>query len=948
MSGRPSAPDDITAPSGEVRTDEPIPREIGRYAVLGELGRGGMGRVLRAYDPKLQREVALKTVRKGQVSGAAQARMIREARAMAKLSHSNVVAVFDVEVDDDGGVVLAMELVAGTTISQWLLGNPTWTEILDAFVAAGHGLAAAHAAGLLHRDFKPSNVLVGDDGRVKVTDFGLAKPAGSAPSQDASLSGDDEDPDLTSPGSVVGTPRYMAPEQYTGSELDETTDQYAFCIALWQALCGEPPFEGNMRQLREAKALGPPPWPRESTVPRSIADAIARGLAPARHLRWPSMDALLAALAHDPFRRRRRVAWVVGVAVVGSGIAAAGWTWQAQRASLCSGAAVELQGVWDDDRRAEVEAAFGATAIAYAPATWSLVRDAVDAYAQQWSAQHREACEATTMRGEQSQAVMDARMACLRRARVDLAAAVDVLAHADADVVEEARRVVDQLPPLSRCEDAEALLAEVSLPESGEQTEAVEAARLELARTRALMSAGKYDDALAIAEPLLHRSEAIGHAPLHTEVLLTIGRVRRSKGEFPAAEAHLREAYRSALMARQWSTAEICAEELAWVVGYAQERPAEAQAYLDTARGLLPRVGPEGSVEHSIREARIESHAGQLEIRAGKYAEAQQRLQRVVDRLVEVLGPDHPDVITTRGTLAQALDSLGKPDEAEAEYRIVVAMKEQRLGAQHPSTGLARLNLAVTLFTQHRLEEAEREYVAAREVLETALGPDHPQVAFARGNLAHVYELQERFAEAEAEHRATLAIKIKAFGADHPRVSTTRSGLATSLSSQGKFEEAEKEAREALRVIEQAQGPDHPDVAKLRCNVAYVLQQMKRYPEAVAELRRAKKVIEAQLGPDHPDVATVAHYLGTALLHVEGGVEEGIAELERAWALRKRVTVSALERGEAAFSLAEALQDRDRARARELAAEAMAAYGDAGDAGKGPTAAIQRWLARHS
>jgi tetratricopeptide (TPR) repeat protein len=418
-------------------------------------------------------------------------------------------------------------------------------------------------------------------------------------------------------------------------------------------------------------------------------------------------------------------------------------------------------------------------------------------------------------------------------------------------------------------------------------------------------------------------------------------------GEYPAAEAHLREAFRSALVARQWTTAQECAEDLAWVVGYAQERPAEAEAYLDVARGLLPRVGAPGSPERAIRESRLEVAAAQLEIRAGKYADAQRRLQGALDVLALALGPDHPEVISTRGTLAQALDSLGRPDAAEAEYRTVVAMKERRLGAQHPSTGLARLNLAVTLFSQHRLEDAEREYIAAREVLEAALGPDHPQVAFARGNLAHVYELQQRFTEAEAEHRATLDIKIRRFGADHPRVATTRSGLAMSLSSQGKHEAAEKEAREALRVIEQAQGPDHPDVAKLRANVAIVLHAMERYPEAIAEVRRVKAVLETQLGPDHPDLATVSLQLGTLLLLVPGGAEEGTALLERAWELRKRVTVSALERGEAAFALAEALPHRDRARARSLAEEALVAYRDAGDAGKAPTETIQAWLRRH-
>ncbi len=214
-------------------------QEIGRYLVIDELGHGGMGQVLRAYDPKLQREVALKILQVARMSELAQQRLVREARAMARLSHPNVVAVYDVEEDTEHGVVIAMEYVEGITLRRWLKRGPTWSEIVAHFIEAGRGLAAAHAVGLMHRDFKPSNVLVGSDGRVRVTDFGLARMTGATEDPRASphVVGSRESTDslsieLTEVGAVMGTPRFMSPEHHDDETLDATTDQYSFCVAL--------------------------------------------------------------------------------------------------------------------------------------------------------------------------------------------------------------------------------------------------------------------------------------------------------------------------------------------------------------------------------------------------------------------------------------------------------------------------------------------------------------------------------------------------------------------------------------------------------------------------------------------------------------------------------------------------------------------------------------------
>jgi serine/threonine protein kinase len=332
---RTAAQDTTTAlrsPSARAVGVPPTGTVHGRYLVIEELGHGGMGVVVRAYDPKLQREVALKVLRQDVMADAARVRMIREARAMAKLNHPNVVAIYDVSLDD-GLIALAMEYVPGPTLRTWLTEtHRPVADIVAAFVQAGRGLAAAHAEGLLHRDFKPANALVqtdarGDDPRdarvvdhlrVKVTDFGIARldtvpdppPVDDDEVADLLSRSDDTGTGaLTELGTVMGTPRYMAPEQHAGGPLGPATDQYAFCISLWEALTGELPFVDD---LAHRKALGPPPWPRGASAPAGVVAALRRGLAARPEDRFPDMHALLRALVAHTERGRSRATVALG------------------------------------------------------------------------------------------------------------------------------------------------------------------------------------------------------------------------------------------------------------------------------------------------------------------------------------------------------------------------------------------------------------------------------------------------------------------------------------------------------------------------------------------------------------------------------------------------------------------------------------------------------------
>ncbi|MEM6991966.1 MAG: serine/threonine-protein kinase, partial [Myxococcota bacterium] len=323
----------LDGPPGEARSG-PIAlgpeRRLGRYTVLDVLGRGGMGVVYAAYDSQLDRRVALKVIRSPDSRRAPRhrQRLLREAQAMARLAHPNVIGVHDVGTLEDE-VFLAMEFVAGSTLGEWARDAPrSWRDIRDAYLGAGRGLAAAHAAGLVHRDFKPDNVLIDDSRRARVTDFGLARaddsqlaaardPSASDP--ELALDRDDGVTDsisggsplalrMTKVGTRIGTPAYMAPEQHAGEEADALSDQFSFCVALYEAFFDRAPFRGGTPESLAAHVLAgrvrsPPSG---SPVPGPIRRAVMRGLSVRPEHRFATMGALLDALAYDPARRRRR------------------------------------------------------------------------------------------------------------------------------------------------------------------------------------------------------------------------------------------------------------------------------------------------------------------------------------------------------------------------------------------------------------------------------------------------------------------------------------------------------------------------------------------------------------------------------------------------------------------------------------------------------------------
>ncbi|HET6585574.1 MAG TPA: serine/threonine-protein kinase, partial [Nannocystaceae bacterium] len=373
---------------------------IGRYSVTHRIGWGGMGVVYAAHDPDLDRDVAIKVLRHDvDRDPRRQAWLLREAQALAKLNHPNVVQVYEVGKYDDH-VFLAMELVEGRTLRAWVRADrPAWRDVVAHYLEAGRGLAAAHRAGVIHRDVKPDNLLLGSDGRVRMLDFGLAgldpsasaRASASASAFESTSHGISSD-DFTAPGGISGTPSYMAPEQHAGGELDAASDQFAFCVSLWEALCGSPPYSGkNASELAEHKRRGPPPWPKHAPGNRALVDALRRGLAADPEARFSGMEALLSALAGAiSHRRRNRIALAVGaVALVAGSTALASWRGAAP--TPCGGAHEQLGDAWSPARRDASQQAFAATGLSYADRTWQRAAGTLDAYAAQWAEQHTDA-----------------------------------------------------------------------------------------------------------------------------------------------------------------------------------------------------------------------------------------------------------------------------------------------------------------------------------------------------------------------------------------------------------------------------------------------------------------------------------------------------------------------------------------------------------------------------
>jgi tetratricopeptide (TPR) repeat protein/predicted Ser/Thr protein kinase len=664
---------------------EPEPgARCGRYVILERLGQGGMGVVYGAYDSDLDRKVALKLLRtsgrmaEGVTEG--RARLLREAKAMAKLSHPNVVAVHDVGTIA-GRIFIAMEYVDGTTLTRWLKRDRrTWAEIRDVFAEAGRGLAAAHTAGLVHRDFKPDNVLVGKDGRVRVTDFGLAR-ASETTEMDASPSERvleasrvplrDE---LTQPGLVMGTPPYMAPEQCCGVAADHRMDQFAFCVGLYEALYKRRPFKGRTRaELREEIEAGRiRPVPKGNDVPGWLHAILLRGLAANPAERWRSMDELVAQLSPSPRLRRRLLAAGAFVVAALAGTSVYALT----SAPRCEGAADEVAEVWDVSRRGAIESGMLASGRPHASDSVTRVGASIDRYTARWVEMRTEACEATAA-GEQSAELLDLRMACLDRRLEEVDALVDVVTDGDPDVADGATLAASSLPSLEQCRRAETIAAELRPPTDPAEAAAVADLQLELARLGILARSGDASRTIADAEALVAKARHLGRAPLTAGALNVLGDLQLRLGDSEQAREALSESALMAAAGEHHRVAASAATSMMSVVGPKDYK--EGLLWGWYAEAAVDRIGRGGSEEGAMLEG-----LGAVFSAHDRHDEARDHFSRAVELYTVIHGREHPSVARALVSLGDALRDADNFADARARYEDALLIAREAYGEHHP------------------------------------------------------------------------------------------------------------------------------------------------------------------------------------------------------------------------------------------------------------------------
>jgi tetratricopeptide (TPR) repeat protein/tRNA A-37 threonylcarbamoyl transferase component Bud32 len=797
----------VSAGAGSVADDQPENTAvavirggmIGRYIVLGLLGKGGMGVVYSAYDPELDRKVALKLLRvvnrkKGEDLDAKRSRLLREAKAIARLSHPSVVVVYDVGTYQDQ-VFIAMELVDGMTALRWRdTRKPSWKEILRVFIDAGEGIAAAHAADLIHRDFKPENVMVTREGKVRVMDFGLARTMERITTETSPSSSDGDgptmpgvrpaEPRLTHEGNVVGTPAYMPPEQYLGVT-DERSDQFSFCVSLYECLYGHHPFEArtsvgltsNMQAGRVHDA------PAGTKIPTWVRRILLKGLKPRPEDRWTSMPEMLEALRKDPAIARRR--WLIaGSAVAAVGALLFGMQRAADtRRAFCAAGPDKLVGAWElptthdqagAPRHIAIEKSFLATGKPYARDAIRGVIKALDDYAGKWVGLYRDACEATHIRGEQSEEVLDLRMGCLNDRLNGLRALTDVFGSATGEVVEHAVEAAHALTPLDGCSDIRQLKSIIQPPDQSVK-ERVEDLRRDLGQIKAIYDAGKYLEALDRLKPTIAEAKKLGYRPLEAEALTRLGLAQSELYKCEDATKTFEEAVRASIASRHDDLLPEISSTLLWDLANLR-RFDESDQWSRFAEATIER----GTASNPLAYAWLLNNIGVSYLLGGRVQESLEYQQRARVLKEKILGPDDPDVARTMNNVALSLSTLGRSNEALDLINRSLRIHKTILGATHPETATDLSNRGEILLAMGSFAEALASYQEANAIFEREFGPNDTTVAFSLTGIGNSLVSLGRPSEAIAPLEQALQIRRKA-DPNGARLGETEFALARSL-----------------------------------------------------------------------------------------------------------------------------------------------------------------------
>jgi tetratricopeptide (TPR) repeat protein len=825
------------------------PIRCGRYELREKLGEGAMGVVYHAHDPELDRWVAVKLLREPSDDETRDV-LREEGRALARLSHPNVVQVLGVG-REQGRTWIAMEWVEGTTLAQWATAHPPGTAqrhatALRMLLAAGRGLHAAHVAGLVHRDFKPANVLVrGRDQLVKVADFGLARPQLMAETLEspyqASARAELVDDlshvsrGLTRTGAIVGTPRYMSPEQHMGQLADARSDQFCFAVSAWEVFYGSPPFSARTANgVLDAIERGELPVPDTDAVPSGVRDVLARALAADPQARYPSMGELLRELG-----RRRR-----GLGLITLGLVAAGMTvwWAAGGdASLAAAgprcdrgeAQAEVTRVWSDARREAVTGAMSATNLAYADSVGHAVDGALREFSTRWVDAQVEACRATWHLGDASEADLDARVACLQRQLDTADAFVARLEDADAELVEHAAGAAHDLPTPEACRHPE------SIPSAEDSPRAAEL-RAELDVAAAAQLAADYRTAKARAGAVAAAAGDAGLDVLKGDALEVLARALGELAE-PSAGTIFEQAYEIAIAhdhparaterARRAATFYIVDgkidEGAQWLrhaeaANERQGRPKVATAYIERTRCQLQHQRGEIAAAYDTCTTALASLDGAaasdlylrwsvrtrlatLAVAMGRTNEAIEIDTQLREEAEAELGPSHPRVGGMWLNLGKAAQDTGRADLAEESYRRAIDVFRVAYGPDHRWVVSGWMNLGSLYLDLHRLDESEVAFAAA---LQATAGREDAVTARVLHNFAELRRRQSRDEEALKLLERVRVIEADTLPPDHPQLAHTHQTLGTTYISLGRLDDAQTHYDAALKLRD-------PDVASL-------------------------------------------------------------------------------------------------------------------------------------
>jgi len=802
------------------------PARIGRYRIEARLGEGGMGTVFAGHDPQLDRKVAIKLVHAELAQRGGIERLLREGRALARLAHDHVVAVYDAGTDGDQ-VYVAMELVDGETLASWLRARPrTWREIARKFADAARGVAAAHRAGIVHRDLKPENVMIDRAGRAKVADFGLAGLAEEGAAAGPARVGVPRDATgrLTLPGTVMGTPKFMSPEQWDGAPVGPASDQYSLCAALASALFDDTPGRA---------------------VPRWLRRAIERGRAEDPARRFASSDALVEAI--DPARhaaRRRRWVGALGGAALLAGLVVLGLAARAPDPTqvACDAAAAERARLWTPVDRALVATALRATGVAYAESTWTRVDAAVASYGQAL-ASHETALCAQQPREPEARVRFERGLACLALGRAELAALIERFRQVTAADVRLGVARVHDLPPVEDCANPIALADEHAAYTSAGRAAARAAVALAQRAAREAQDAGRYAEAAASAQHAVDLARTFGGTIL-AKALLALAEDTVHARDFAAREAAAREA---AAIADHVHADELRARAMVdLLTAMAQEpgREREALAFAPLVDAATARAGQAERFEASVQRARGVAQLGlgqteaSIESLRASLAAARRELPAGDPRLPELIYP----LGIALGMVRRDAEALRYIDEA---YRVAVDV----WGAEHPSTARFEINLAIKHAALEQCAGALPELAHARALLTGVLPADSAEHLLISRAMGACYYAQRAYDRAVREYTGRQAALIAAGRTASVEMAGTWTDLGDVQLQRRAYAAAAASYRRSLAAYEDLLGKTDARLGAPLVGLGESELAAGRVAPAIAALERAAAIYDAAQVP---------------------------------------------------------------------------------------------------